>query len=339
MKNDEKFSSFKGIRSRVVKRLNNVKTIYSRNMKRIIVSGGNGFLGSHLISRALDEGIEVTVVDDMSTSQKINISGYAKFIKEKIENFKTDEKYDYVLHLAARPSPEDYVEHPIDALLSNSIGTKNMLEIALNSGGVFMYTSSSEVYGDATMIPTPENFYGYVNPNGVRSCYDEGKRFSEALIMAYHRKYHIDTRIQRPFNVYGPGIRPDGGYGRVIPRFIERALMDEDIVIYGNGKQTRSFLYIDDWAEVTWKFLTSPNMGGEVINIGHSEEISILDLAQMIKNLTGSKSRIVFEKAREDDPKRRAADTTKVEKMFNWKATVTLEEGLRIMIEWFRGRI
>ena len=307
-------------------------------MKRILVSGGNGFLGSCLVHRAIREGAEVTVVDDLSTSKRINIPSSVKFVNEKVEYFKTDEKFDYVVHLAARPSPEDYVLHPIDTLLSNSIGTRNMLEIALNSGGVFMYTSSSEVYGDASVIPTPEDYYGYVNPNGKRSCYDEGKRFSEALLMAYQREHHIDTRIQRPFNVYGPGIRADGEYGRVIPRFIVNALKGEDIVIYGDGKQTRSFLYIDDWIEITWKFITFRNLGGEVINIGSSEEIEIYELANMIKSMTKSESRIAFLKEREDDPRRRAANIKKAERIFSWKPTISLEEGLSRTIQWFRGR-
>lgn len=308
-------------------------------MKRIIVSGGNGFLGSHLIFRALTEGMDVTVVDDMSTSKEINVSDRAKFIKERIEDFRTDEKFDFIVHLAARPSPEDYVKHPIDTILSNSVGTRNMLDIALNSKGVFMYTSSSEVYGEASVIPTPENYYGYVNPIGIRSCYDEGKRFSEALIMAYHREHRLDTRIQRPFNVYGPGIRADGAYGRAIPRFIVSALMDEDIVVYGDGRQTRSFLYVDDWLDFTWKFLTLPGIGGEVVNIGSAAEVTIYELAEMIKRMTNSRSRIKFEKARENDPRRRAADTRKAENMFGWKPTVSLEEGLKRTIEWFRGRI
>lgn len=308
-------------------------------MKKMIVSGGNGFLGSYLVSRALMEGMEVTVVDDMSTSEKVNVPGSVKFIKGRIEDFRTDEKFDFIVHLAARPSPEDYVEHPIDTILSNSVGTRNMLDITFNSKGVFMYTSSSEIYGDASIIPTPEDYYGYVNPNGIRSCYDEGKRFSEALIMAYHRERHIDTRIQRPFNVYGPRIRADDGYGRVIPRFIIRALMDEDIVVHGTGKQTRSFLYVDDWLNLTWEFLIAPNLGGEVINIGSAEEVTIYELAEKIKTMTGSRSKTTFWKARENDPRRRAADTRKAENMFGWKPIVNFEEGLKRTIEWFRGRI
>ncbi|MEM3191509.1 MAG: GDP-mannose 4,6-dehydratase, partial [Candidatus Parvarchaeota archaeon] len=289
--------------------------------------------------KAQQAGMDVTVVDDMSTSKEINIPRSVKFIKESVENFRTDEKFDLAVHLAARPSPEDYVKHPIETILSNSVGTRNMLDIALNSNGIFMYTSSSEVYGEASVIPTPEDYYGYVNPNGIRSCYDESKRFSEALIMAYHREHLLDTRIQRPFNVYGPGIRADSGYGRVIPRFIIRALKDEDIPVHGDGKQTRSFLYVDDWLEFTWRFLTAPDMGGEVVNVGSAEEVTIYELAEKIKRMTDSKSRIVFEKARENDPRRRAADSRKAENMFGWKPKVSLEDGLKKTIEWFRGRM
>ena len=203
---------------------------------KLLISGGNGFLGSHIVKKALESGFEVTVVDDLSTMQTKNLSEKVTLIRKKVEDYKSDEKFDYVLHFAARPSPEDYIIHPVDTILSNSIGTLNMLKIAKNSGAVFLYTSSSEVYGNASILPTPETYFGYVNPNGIRSCYDEGKRYSEALIMSYYREYKIDVRIERPFNVYGPGIRPDGLYGRVIPRFILNALKGEDLPIFGDGK-------------------------------------------------------------------------------------------------------
>ena len=308
-------------------------------MARILISGGNGFLGSFLVEKALKMNMDVTVIDDLSTMSEINIPEEAKLINAKVEDYKTNEKYDYVVHLAARPSPEDYINHPLDTIMSNSVGTKNMLEIAKNSNGVFMYTSSSEVYGDASIIPTPESYYGYVNPNGIRSCYDESKRYSEALIMAYHRQYNLDTRIQRPFNVYGPRIRPDGEYGRVIPRFINWSLKNEDIKIFGDGEQTRSFLYIDDWVEGTWRFLTGNNLGGEVINIGSNSEITINGFAERINRLTGSESKIVYVKERPDDPKRRSADLTKAKALLGWMPETELDDGLNTTIEWFRGRL
>ena len=307
-------------------------------MRKALISGGNGFLGSCLVERFIAEKFEVTVVDDLSTSKGRNIPKDARLINKKIENYASSEKYDYVIHLAARPSPEDYMNHPVDTISSNSIGTLNMLEIARKNDSIFMYTSSSEVYGEAEVVPTPESYYGYVNPIGIRSCYDEGKRFSEALIMAYCREYGLDVRIQRPFNVYGPGIREDGQYGRVIPRFIIQALKNEPLTIHGDGQQTRSFLYILDWLIGTWEFLTG-NYKGEIINIGSDKEITIIDLAKKIISLTNSKSSIIFLKRRDDDPSRRAADIKKAKNILHWEPKVNLNEGLIQTIEWFRVRI
>jgi UDP-glucuronate decarboxylase len=305
---------------------------------KLLISGGNGFLGSHIVKKALESGFEVTVVDDLSTMQTKNLSEKVTLIRKKVEDFKSDEKYDYVLHFAARPSPEDYIIHPVDTILSNSIGTLNMLKIAKNSGAVFLYTSSSEVYGNASILPTPETYFGYVNPNGIRSCYDEGKRYSEALIMSYYREYKIDVRIERPFNVYGPGIRPDGLYGRVIPRFILNALKGEDLPIFGDGNQTRSFLFIDDWVDATWKLLRSTEMSGEVVNIGSVTEVTINALAKSIIDLAGSHSKIVHLDAREDDPYRRSADITKIRKLLGWEPKVPLEVGLAKTIKWVREK-
>ena len=305
---------------------------------KLLISGGNGFLGSHIVKKALEGGFEVTVVDDLSTMQTKNLSEKVTLIRKKVEDFKSDEKFDYVLHFAARPSPEDYIIHPVDTILSNSIGTLNMLKIAKNSGAVFLYTSSSEVYGNASILPTPETYFGYVNPNGIRSCYDEGKRYSEALIMSYYREYKIDVRIERPFNVYGPGIRPDGLYGRVIPRFILNALKGEDLPIFGDGNQTRSFLFIDDWVDATWKLLRSTEMSGEVVNIGSVTEVTINALAKSIIDLAGSHSKIVHLDAREDDPYRRSADITKIRKLLGWEPKVPLEVGLAKTIKWVREK-
>ena len=305
---------------------------------KLLISGGNGFLGSHIVKKALESGFEVTVVDDLSTMQTKNLSEKVTLIRKKVEDYKSDEKFDYVLHFAARPSPEDYIIHPVDTILSNSIGTLNMLKIAKNSGAVFLYTSSSEVYGNASILPTPETYFGYVNPNGIRSCYDEGKRYSEALIMSYYREYKIDVRIERPFNVYGPGIRPDGLYGRVIPRFILNALKGEDLPIFGDGNQTRSFLFIDDWVDATWKLLKSTEMSGEVVNIGSVTEVTINALAKSIIDLAGSHSKIVHLDAREDDPYRRSADITKIRKLLGWEPKIPLEVGLAKTIKWVREK-
>ena len=308
-------------------------------MPRMLISGGNGFLGSFLAEQAIKEGIEVVVVDDFSTSSEINVPDEVRLVREKIEDHDDESRYEYVVHLAARPSPEDYITNPISTLLSNSIGTKKMLDIALRSNAVFLYTSSSEVYGEAAIIPTPESYYGYVNPNGPRSCYDEGKRYSEALIMAYHRQYGLNVRIQRPFNVYGPRIRPDGQYGRVIPRFIAQALKGEPITIHGDGLQTRSFLYVDDWVRATWSMLTRDNISGHVFNIGSPDQISVAKLAQTIRELTNSNSRLEITERREDDPTRRAADITKAKSMLGWEPVVGLNQGLQETIEWLRGKI
>lgn len=308
-------------------------------MNRILISGGNGFLGSFLTEKALKYNFEITVVDDFSTMKEINIPDNIDLLKKNVETFSTEEKFDYVIHLAARPSPEDYINHPINTILSNSQGTKNMLDIAKKSNAVFMYTSSSEVYGNASIIPTPETYYGYVNPNGIRSCYDESKRYSEALIMAYYRQYHVDVRIQRPFNVYGPRIRPDGEYGRVIPRFINWALKNENIIIFGDGEQTRSFLYIDDWVDATWKFLTAKNLSGQVINIGSDKEITINNFANKIKEIINSDSKLMNVAERPDDPKRRSADLTKAKKLLNWRPKTELHEGLEKTIVYFKERL
>lgn len=308
-------------------------------MSRMLISGGNGFLGSHLAEKALMEGMEVVVVDDMSTISDINVPEQVEFIKMKIEDYEPSEPFDYVAHLAARPSPEDYISHPVSTIMSNSEGTKRTLDIARQNKSIFMYTSSSEVYGEASIIPTPETYFGYVNPNGIRSCYDESKRYSEALIMAYNRQYGLDTRIQRPFNVYGPRIRPDGQYGRVIPRFISQALNNEPITIHGDGSQTRSFLYVEDWLNATWNLQTSKGLSGMVFNVGSSEQHTVLELANLIKKLTGSGSPITYQEKRIDDPTRRAADITLIDSKFGWRPGISLEEGLLKTIEWIKAKL
>ena len=305
---------------------------------KVLISGGNGFLGSYLTEKLLDDGYDITVVDDFSTSKNRNIPQSVELIVNKVEKFVSNEKYSIVIHLAARPSPEDYIKNPVETITSNSIGTLKMLEIARKSDALFMYTSSSEIYGNSNIIPTPESYFGYVNPNGIRSCYDESKRFSEALIMSYFREYGLDVRIQRPFNVYGPRIREDGLYGRVIPRFISQALKGKNLTIHGDGKQTRSFLYIQDWIDATEKFLKG-NFKGEFINIGSNNEVSIIDLAKKIINMTGSSSTIKFIERREDDPVRRAADLSKVKKLLEWEPKVSLDNGLSTTIQWMKGKI
>lgn len=308
-------------------------------MDKVLISGGNGFLGSHLAERAIKEGFEVTILDDFSTSNKVNVPKEVNIIRKKVEDLDIQDDFQFIVHLAARPSPEDYILNPVETLMSNSVGTMKLLETATRNKSRFFYTSSSEVYGNAEILPTPETYYGCVSSYGIRSCYDESKRFSEALIMAYHRKFDIDTRIQRPFNIYGPRIRPDGLYGRVIPRFIQQAIKGDEITIHGEGTQTRSFLYVGDWVDATWRMLTMDGLDGEIFNIGSSEEVTILDLANIILKKTRSSSKMVYEKKREDDPVRRAADISKAKTILGWRPETKLNEGLDKTIEWIKGDI
>lgn len=305
-------------------------------MTGILISGGNGFLGSHLADKCINEGMEVTIVDDFSTSKGLNAPKEATLVRKHIENYNTNKRFDYCIHLAARPSPEDYISKPVSTISSNSIGTYKMLDIAKKSNAVFMYASSSEVYGDSAIIPTSEEYFGNVNPNGIRSCYDESKRFSEALVMAYHRQYGLDVRIQRPFNVYGPRIREDGQYGRVVPRFISQALDNESITVHGKGNQTRSFLFIEDWITATWKFINVESPKYRVINVGSDKEITVLGLAKLIKTMTRSKSKVIHLNAREEDPKRRAANISKAKEMLKWEPKISLENGLGKTINWLK---
>lgn len=306
-------------------------------MDKMLISGGNGFLGSHLAERAIREGFEVTVLDDFSTSNRVNVPTEVTIIRGKVEDVNVKTKFDYIVHLAARPSPEDYINNPVETLMSNSVGTMKLLELAKSLKSRFIYTSSSEVYGNADILPTPESYYGYVSSWGIRSCYDEGKRYSEALTMAYHRKFGLDIRIQRPFNVYGPRIRPDGLYGRVVPRFIQQALNGGNITIHGDGKQTRSFLYVEDWVNATWRMITMDGLNGHIFNVGSPDEITILELANMIVKTVNSSSKIIHVDRREDDPVRRSADITKAKRILGWKPETSLEVGILKTIGWIRG--
>ncbi len=301
---------------------------------RILISGGAGFLGSHLVEAL--KGNEVIIVDNFSTVRDYTPPPWARVVRSDIESFNTSERFDIVIHMASRPSPEDYSAHPVETMLVNSIGTIRMLEIARRSDAMFLLTSTSEVYGDPEVVPIPESYWGRVNPIGPRSCYEESKRFSEAISMAYHRQYGLDVRIQRIFNTYGPRMRGDGPYGRVVSRFILQALRNEDLTIYGDGSQTRSFLYVSDWVDATLRMLSAKGLSGEVINIGSDKEVKIIDLARTIIRLTRGMSKISFLPPRPEDPRRRAADISKARKLLGWEPRVSLEEGLIKTIEWFR---
>jgi len=225
--------------------------------------------------------------------------------------------------------------YPVDTLESNSIGTKLMLEYSLKNQSLFVFASTSEIYGNPSIVPTPESYYGYVNTMGERSCYDEGKRYAEALIHAYHQTHALNVRVIRIFNTYGPGLRPDGAYGRALPRFILQCLKKEPITIFGDGSQTRSFNYVSDTITGIMGALITDSFNGIPVNVGNNNEITILELAKIIKKITKSESEITFLPPASDDPKRRCPNTSRIEKI-GWKPLVSLEEGLEKTIEWIR---
>ena len=306
-------------------------------MDKMLISGGNGFLGSNLAERAIEDRFEVTVEDDFSTSIRANISDEATIIRERVEDISLQNNFEYIFHPAARPSTEDYITNPVEILMSNSVGTMNLLDMARCGKCRFFYASSWEVYGNAEVLPTPETYYGYVSSWGIRSCYDAGKRYSEALTMAYHRKFNIDTRIETLFNVYGLRIRSGRLYGRVIPRFISQALRNENIVVHGNGTQTRYVLYFSDWLEATWKMIKQGDNSREILNIGSPDEILVLSLAEKIIMITKTSLMIIHLLVRADDPLRRSAGITKAKYVLGWKPKVDLNTGLRNTIQWMKG--
>lgn len=303
---------------------------------RIVITGGAGFIGSHLVKMWLKEGHEVIVVDNLITGRLENIAntdGKLTVMRYDCCNFLyIDGPVDYVAHFASPASPAHYMRYPIETLLVNSIGTWRTLGLARAKGAKYILASTSEVYGDPLVSPQDESYWGNVNPIGVRSVYDESKRFAEALTMAYHRHYGLDTRIARIFNTYGPGMRIDDG--RVIPNFIWQALKGEPLTIYGDGTQTRSFCYIDDLVEGIKRLMEAD--AHQPINLGNPNEVRIIDLANLIINLTGSKSKIEFKPLPEDDPKQRCPDISRAKQLLGWEPKVTLEEGLKITIEYFK---
>lgn len=309
--------------------------------KHVLVTGGAGFIGSYLCDVLVELGASVVCLDNFSTGSTKNIDhlierGNFKLIKDNVSNFEDEEGYDHILHLASRASPEEYQLHPIETLLANSYGSYMMLELARKHDSRILFPSSAEVYGDAGVIPTPETYWGNVNPVGIRSCYDEGKRFGEALFMAYYREYELDTRIVRIHNTYGPRLRADGYYARALSRFVLQALNDKDLSVYGDGSQTRSFCYITDMVLGILLALSSKRAKGEVINMGSSYETSILNLAKRIKRMIRSESQISFHTLPKDDPKRRCPDISKAKEILKWEPKISLDEGLKRTIFWFR---
>ena len=308
----------------------------------VLLFGGAGFLGSWLAEALLQIDVCVTIVDNLVTGNPKNIenilkSERANFVEGDVRTFCPESKrFDYVVNMAARPAPEDYSAHPVETLLVSAEGARNALEIARKLDAVYVFTSTSEVYGSAQVVPTPEDYWGYVNPIGPRSCYDEGKRYAEALAMAYHREYGLDVRISRIFNTYGPRLDARiAAYGRVVAKFVLQALRGEPITVHGDGRQTRSFLYVADNVEAHLLLMAKKEARGQVVNVGSDEEVEIIQLAMMIKELAGSPSPIVHLPPRPEDPPRRRPDISKARKLLGWEPRTPLREGLRKTIEWF----
>ena len=310
--------------------------------KNILVTGGAGFLGSWICDVLVESKANVICLDNFSSGLKENISHLLgrknfKFVQHDItQPIFFNEEIDIVMHLASRASPFEFEKYPIQILKANTLGIWVALGIAKKHEAKFLYTSTSEIYGDAKEIPTTEEYRGNVNPIGPRSCYDEAKRCGESYVIAYRMQHGLDTRIARIFNTYGPRMRAEGIYGRVVPRFVEQALSNKSITVFGDGTQTRSFCYVTDQVEGLLKLAFSERAEGEVVNIGSDREITILELAKLIKELTKSSSEIEFHPLPKDDPMRRKPDISKAKKLLGWKPKVELEEGLRMMIEWFK---
>ena len=305
---------------------------------RVLITGGAGFLGSHLTDRWLERGADVVVVDNLVTGDLRNLdaaraSGRLEFVNADVsEGIPVDGDVDWLFHFASPASPVDFTRRPFDVLRVGSVGTLNALEFANERGAKFFMASTSEVYGDPEISPQLETYLGRVNPIGPRAVYDEGKRFSEAAVMAYHRHKGMDTRIVRFFNTYGPRMRADDG--RVVPNFVMQALRNEPITVYGEGDQTRSFGYVDDSIEGVLRLADSDCT--EPVNIGSQWEFTVVDFARLVIQLTGSKSEIVHLPPLPDDPRQRRPDTTRALERLDWKPTTSLEDGLRATIEYFR---
>jgi len=307
-------------------------------MTTSLVTGGAGFLGSHLCERILAEGHRVICVDNLVTGRRQNIVPFESqdflFVEHDITRpLHLDEKIDNVLHFASPASPIDYLELPIQTLKVGSLGTHNTLGLAKAHGSTYLLASTSEVYGDPLVHPQEESYWGNVNPVGPRGVYDEAKRFAEAMVMAYHRSHGLDTRIARIFNTYGPRMRPNDG--RVVPSFILKALRSEPMPVFGDGSQTRSFCYVDDLIEGFWRLLAS----GEhyPVNIGNPHEMTILEFADAVLEATGTEAELDFNPLPEDDPKTRQPDIRRATEILGWTPKVPLSDGLAKTVEYFRS--
>jgi dTDP-glucose 4,6-dehydratase len=308
---------------------------------RVLVTGGAGFIGSHLCEFFLSKGWDVVCMDDFVTGSRGNVGpvesrrGFTLVEHDVTEYIRLDGQLDWVLHFASPASPRDYLELPIQTLKVGALGTHNALGLAKAKGARFLLASTSEVYGDPLVHPQREDYWGHVNPVGPRGVYDEAKRFGEAITMAYHRTHGIDTRIVRIFNTFGPRMRLNDG--RAIPAFMSQALTGAPITVFGDGSQTRSFQYISDLLEGLWRLMQAPV--NDPVNIGNPHEMTLLDLAKRIIRLTGSRSEIVFRSLPVDDPKVRQPDIGRARALLGWEPRVDIDEGLRRTVDWFREKL
>ncbi len=306
---------------------------------RVVLTGGAGFIGSHLCERLLAEGAEVVCVDNLLTGRAENLAHLAGPLELRRHDITTPLEVpgpvDYVLHFASAASPVDYLAHPIQTLKAGALGTWVTLGMARAKGARFLLASTSEVYGDPQVSPQSEEYWGHVNPVGPRGCYDEAKRFAEAMTIAYHRHHKVNTGIVRIFNTYGPRMRPDDG--RVIPTFLLQAVHGEPLTVYGTGTQTRSFCYIDDLVEGIIRLMRSDVH--DPVNLGNPEEVRIVELAHLVLELTGSRSPLTYKPLPEDDPTRRRPDITRARTLLGWTPRVPLQDGLRRTLDWFTARV
>ena len=308
--------------------------------QRVVITGAAGFIGSHLAETLIDRGYSVVGVDNLITGDTSNLSHLVNrdflFIKHDVTNYMyIDGPVDFVLHWASPASPIDYLELPIQTLKVGALGTHKALGLAKSKNARFVLASTSEVYGDPLEHPQKETYWGHVNPVGPRGVYDEAKRFAEAMTMAYHRYHGLDTKIVRIFNTYGPRMRLNDG--RAVPAFMSQALRNEDVTIFGEGNQTRSFTYISDLVDGIIRLMLSKE--NDPVNIGNPREMTIKDIAETIIRMTGSKSRLVYRPLPTDDPKQRRPDITRARTVLGWEPKVQLEEGLAKTIEYFRMKV
>lgn len=308
---------------------------------KYLVAGAAGFIGSHLCERLVEQGHEVAGVDNFITGDRRNLAsleGHARFRlveHDVIEPLQWAGRLDGIYNLASPASPKDYLEHPIETLRVGSEGTRNLLELALRHGARFLLASTSECYGDPLEHPQVETYWGNVNPVGPRSCYDESKRYAEAVTMAYHRKHGVRTNIARIFNTYGPRMKLDDG--RIVPAFVDQALRKRPMTVYGDGSQTRSFCYVSDLVEGLTRLAESDER--DPVNLGNPAEMSVLEFAEKIRAMAGSSSEIEYHPLPQDDPQRRKPDIAKARRLLGWQPEVGLEDGLRRTMEYFRTKL